>query len=199
MKKKEESTFFNKKNIMSFIIVFLMVSSILAIWQGTSSSSDVPSYNDHDISLDGNKYKIESEYGPVYGYTYPSVLETYSFDSSFTTYLLSSPTALVLFDPTDPGLAYIEVLRLDLGQEDFPTLGKSVSFAVTEETTAYPYPVVSCASTSVPTLYLRTDNTTNSTSSIFQDGGCIVLSATTWQELVQLKDRVVYGLAGIME
>ncbi len=62
---------------MSFIIVFLMVSSILAIWQGTGSSSDIPSYNDYDISLDGNKYKIKSDFGTIFGYTYPSVLEKY--------------------------------------------------------------------------------------------------------------------------
>ena len=113
---------------MSFIIVFLMVSSILAIWQGTGSSSDIPSYNDYDISLDGNKYKIKSDFGTIFGYTYPSVLEKYSFDSSFVAYILSSSTIVVLFDPNDAALAYIEVLRLDLGQEDFPTLGKSVSW-----------------------------------------------------------------------
>ena len=65
-----------------------MVSSILAIWQG-SGQGDIPDYNGHEISLEKNKYKIESDYGDVFGYTHPSSLEGYALDSSLVHYLLS--------------------------------------------------------------------------------------------------------------
>lgn len=197
VKKKEEQGFFSKKNVMSLIIVFLMISSILAIWQGSQDPNSLPSYNDHDVSLDGNKYRIDSDYGDIYGYSYPSALESITLDPAFVQYLSSSSTLVVLFDPIDPSLPYIEVLRKELALEDLPLFSKTASFGITQVNESYPYPVVSCATTTQPTLYLRTDNTT--TTRIYQDTGCIVLEAQTWEELVYLKDRVVYAFAGIIE
>jgi hypothetical protein len=197
VKKKEEQRFFSKKNIMSLIIVFLMVSSILAIWQGSQDSNALPSYNDHDVSLDGDKYKIESDYGAIYGYSYPTALESIALDPAFVQYLSSSSNILLLFDPVDPLLPYIEVLRKELALEDLPLFSKTASFGITDVDDSYSYPIVSCATTTEPALFLQTDNMT--TTRIYQDGGCIVLQAQTWQELVYLKDRVVYTLAGIME
>jgi len=64
MIKKKEEGFWTRKNIMSLIIVFLMISSVLAIWQGTQSSSDtIEPYNDHDISFTDEGFFIESDYG----------------------------------------------------------------------------------------------------------------------------------------
>ncbi len=197
VKKKEEQGFFSKKNIMSLIIVFLMVSSILAIWQGSQDPNALPSYNNHDVSLDGSKYTIESDYGAISGYSYPTPLESITLDPAFVQYLSSSSSILILFDPTDPLLPYIEVLRKELSLEDFPLFSTSASFGITQANESYSYPVVSCATTTEPTLFLRTDNMTSTR--IYQDSGCIVLQAQTWEELVYLKDRVVYTLAGIME
>ncbi len=195
--KKDENTFFTKKNIMSLIIVFLMISSVLAIWQGSQDPNELPSYNDNDIFLEDNKYRIETAYGNIYGYFYPTVLESIALEQTLVTFIFSSPTIIVLFDPTDPHISYIEVLRRDLAFDDLPLLGKTVSFGITEVNEIYPYTVVQCATTSEPTLYLRTDNTT--TLKIYQDAGCVVLEASSWEELVQLKDRFVYTIFGVME
>ncbi|MEK6868019.1 MAG: hypothetical protein AABX98_04300 [Nanoarchaeota archaeon] len=198
LKKKEEKGFFSKKNIMSLIIVFIMVSSILAIWQGSQDPNEVPSYNDYDVSLDDTRtYRIDSDYGDVYGYSYPTALESIALDPAFVQYLLSSSSIVVLFDPIDPMLPYVEVLRKELAREDLSLFSKTASFGITQANESYSYPVVSCATTIEPTLFLRTDNMT--TTRIYQDTGCIVLEAQTWEELVYLKDRVVYTLAGIMD
>ena len=173
IKKKEEQGFFSKKNIMSLIIVFLMVSSILAIWQGSQDPNAVPSYNDHDVSLDGSKYRIDSDFGDIYGYSYPTALESIALDPAFVQYLSSSSNIVVLFDPADPLLPYIEVLRKELALEDLPLFSKTASFGIIQANESYPYPVVSCATTTEPTLFLRTDNMT--ATRMYQDAGCIVL------------------------
>lgn len=174
-----------------------MTSSILAIWQGSSDTSAQPDYNEHKVTVDNNKYKIKTDAGYAYGYTYPSSLESYTIDPALLSYLLSSDTVSILFDPADPSLPYIEVLRYDLSQDDLRDLGITTAFAMTQENATYPYPVVSCATTTSPTLYLKTANVTSGT--IYQDVGCVVLAAPTWQELVRIKDRLVYGLYGVME
>lgn len=174
-----------------------MVSSILAIWQGSDDTSAQLDYNEHKVIFVNNKYKIKTDNGYVYGYTYPSSLESYTLDPALVSYIRSSSTVAILFNPADASLPYIEALRYDLAQDDLPGLGITPGFAMTQRNATYPYPSVSCANVSYPTIYLKTDNTTSS-GTISQDVGCVVLSAPDWQELVRLKDRLVYGLYGVI-
>ncbi len=197
MVNNKENKLFSKKNIMGMIIVFLMVFSILGIWQG--SQDETPSYNGYPVKQEDNKYVIKSDNGVVSGYTHPAYVDTIALDTSLPAYvsLYYSSYVIVLFDPTDTALPYIEVLRMDLAQEDLLHLSKSVSFGITQANESYSYPIVNCTS-SVPVLYLRT-NSLNSSSRIYEDENCLVLEATTWRDLVLLKDRVVYTLFDIMK
>ncbi len=199
MIKKKYEGFWSKKNIMSLIIVFLMISSVLAIWQGSQSSSSntIEPYNDHDITFTDEGFFIESDYGDIQGYSYPSSLEAISFDAALVQYLRSSSQVIVLFDPNDSNLEYVEILRSDFAVDDFPALVQEVSFALTTNSSLYSYPVLDCASTPLPTLYIHTANVTSPR--IYQDSGCVVLEAARWEDLFKLKDRVVYTLAGIMD
>ena len=197
IRKKQEHKIFNKRNSISFFIAMIMVSSILAIWQGSGDPNTQPDYNGHKVTFDKTKYKIKTDNGYAFGYTYPSSLETYSLDLGMISYLRSSDTVAILFDPADSALRYIEVLRYDLAEDDLPGLGITPGFVITQTNETYSYPVTSCLNTTYPTIYLMTDNTTSS-GTIYQDVGCVVLSAPDWQELVRLKDRLVYGLYGVM-
>ena len=197
MPKKEENKIFSKRNIISFFIILVMVSSILAIWKGSSDTNTTPDYNDHKVKLENNKYVIDSDFGEVSGYNYPSFLETIPLNIGYVNYILSSNELYILFDPHDENLPVIEVMRSDLAQQDFYTLGKAVGFAVTAANETYPYPVLACNATALPTLYLHTHNLSNAT--IYQDHGCIVLEASSWQDLLELKDRFVYTMYGVMD
>lgn len=193
--------FFSKKNIVSLFIIIVMVSSILAIWQGASDSNQVSKYNGYSIRILNEKYQIETDTANVYGYTYPSFLEYIPLDKGYVNYLLSSDTVFILFEPADENIAVIEVLRSELAQQDFYILGKMVNFGLITANETYNYPVLSCSNITQPALYLHTINITlNITPSrIYQEQGCIVLEASTWQELLQLKDRLVYTMYGVME
>ncbi|MFA6888809.1 MAG: hypothetical protein WC254_04920 [Candidatus Woesearchaeota archaeon] len=193
---KEEKKIFSKKNIMGMIIVFLMVFSVLGMWQG--SDDGMPDYNEFKVTQKDNKYEIKTDKGIVQGYTYPGYLEGIPLDTTLLVYtsLLYSPTVTILFDPADPALAYVEVLRMELVQQDFMLLGKSVAFAITQANDAYQYPVVNCSSTS-PIVYIHTTNTTTF-AQIYQDENCLVLESLNWRDLVSLKDRLVYTLYDVM-
>lgn len=200
MIKKKNEGFWSRKNIMSLIIVFLMISSVLAIWQGSQSSSSntIEPYNDHEITfIDQEGFFIESDYGDIHGYSYPSSLEAISFDSALVQYIQSSSQLIILFNPEDSALEYIEVLRSAFAVDDLPAFAQEASFAITTNSSLYLYPVLDCASTPLPTLYLHTANVTSPL--IYQNQGCIVLEAARWEDLFTLKDRVVYTLADIMD
>ena len=175
MIKKKEEGFWTRKNIMSLIIVFLMISSVLAIWQGSQSSSSntIEPYNDHDITFTDEGFFIESDYGDIHGYSYPSSLEALSFDRALVSYLGSSSQVVVLFDPEDTALEYVEILRSDLAVDDFPALAQEATFALTMNSSLYSYPVLDCASTPLPTLFIHTANVTSP--QIYQDQGCVFL------------------------
>lgn len=193
--RQEENKFLSKRNVVSFFIIFLMVSSILAIWQGSTSS--IPSYNGYKVTPDGNFYAIKSDIGTVYGYTYPSSLESIPVDSVFLHAVLSASELMILFDPADASIEYIDLLRSELAQRDLPALKKSTGFGLTMNSSVYPYPVFNCTTISFVALFLRTANET--TAQLYQEGNCLVLEAATGQELVQVKDRFVYTMYGIME
>lgn len=193
---KEEHKLFNKRNVVSFFIIFLMVSSILAIWQGSSSPS-IPAYNGNKVTLEGNLYAIKSDIGTAYGYTYPSSLENIPLDSVFLKAVSSASELMILFDPNDENIAYVDILRSELAQRDLLVLKKSVGFSVTTNSSLYHYPVFNCTTIPYVTLYLRTRNGTST--QLSHEGNCLLLEATTGQDLVQVKDRFVYTLYGIME
>lgn len=195
-----EKKLFSKKNIMGMIIVFLMVFSILGIWQGSQDS--LPKYHGFKVTQNDNKYAIKTDKGIVSGYTYPAYLEAISLDTTLPAYIsvFYSPALVVLFEPTDKALPSIEVLRMELAQE-LPLLAKTVSYGVTQASETYPYPVVNCSSTT-PVIFLRTSTTTSTTlgtTHMYGQENCLVLEARNKEELVGLKDRLVYTLFGIME
>lgn len=193
---KEEHKIFNKRNVVSFFIIFLMVSSILAIWQG-SSSPPIPAYNGDKVTLEGNLYAIKSDRGTAYGYTYPSSLENIPVDSVFLKAVSSASELMILFDPNDEDIAYVDILRSELAQRDLPILKKSMGFGLTTNSSLYSYPVYNCTTVPFVTLFLRTVNGT--VAQLSQEGNCLVLEAATGQELIQAKDRLVYTLYGVME
>ncbi len=191
----EEKKLFSKKNIMGMVIIFLMVFSVLGMWQGSDDS--LPKYNGFKVTQKDNKYEIKTEKGTISGYTYPSYLEHIYLDTKMPAYvsIYYSPAVVVLFDPTDKALPYIEVLRMELAQE-LPLLAKTVSYGITQANETYSYTVVNCSSTT-PVVFLRTSNTTNTTQ-IYEQENCLVLEAMNKEDLVGLKDRLVYTLYGVM-
>jgi len=174
-----------------------MASSILAIWNGSDDSSSLPDYNGHKIKLDGNYYVIKTDYGDVYGYTYPSYLETIEFVKSLSNAINPAGEIIILFDPDDEYINYIELFRSELAQRDLYNLGKTASFAITKENDEYSFPVLDCESAPVATIYLRTINLT--TSHIYQEGNCIILEGESGLNLARVKDRFVYTLYKVME
>ncbi len=198
MRIKKKQSIFSTRNIVSLFFVLLMATSILAIWQGGSSDvNTLQSYNGFDIIIDGSTYLIETPLGDVHGYTYPEYIESIELDEWQLAAIQQSSHITILFDPTDNYISYIDVLRSHLASRDLASLGKTISFAMTEENNAYPYKQLNCSSAPEGTLYLHTMPET--TTHIFIDNNCLVLEGATGQDLVYAKDRFVYSLYGIMK
>jgi hypothetical protein len=197
MRRNKKQSWFSTKNVVSLFFILLMATSILAIWQGSGAdSSGLEPYNDHDVTIKGSSYLIETDYGDVKGYTYPSYLETIDLEAWQIARIRNVNSVVVLFDPDDVGISYVDVLRSHLASSDLANLGIMVSFAITDKHEAYAYEVMDCVSVPEGTLYLRT--TELAQTQIYMQDNCLVLEGATGQDLVYAKDRLVYTLYGVM-
>ena len=61
----------------------------------------------------------------------------------------------------------------------------------------YNIPVITCADATptVPVLYFQRTNETK----VYREGSCIILEAATDFDLLRLKDRILYGIFGVMK
>jgi hypothetical protein len=197
MQRKKNESWFSTKNVVSLFFIMLMATSILAIWQGSTDPNALDPYNGHKISIEGDSYVIKTDLGEVNGYTYPSYLETITLEPWQLATLQGADSIVILFDPQDEYIAYIDVLRSHLGSYDLYQLGTLVSFAITQEDEAYPYDLLDCTTAPIGTLYFRTVEF--SQTQIYNEDNCLVLEGATGQDLVYAKDRLVYTLYEIME
>jgi hypothetical protein len=197
MRRNKKESWLSTKNMVSLFFIMLMATSILAIWQGAGSDPNgLEPYNGYDIVIEGSSYSIESDIGEVRGYTYPSYLETITLEDWQLASFQEAGIVVILFDPTDEAISYIDVLRSHLASRDLYGLGKQAGFAITQESDDYLYDVMDCTTAPAGTLYLRT--TAAATTQIYLEDNCLVLEGASGQDLVYAKDRLVYTLYGIM-
>jgi len=190
----------NKKKWMGIlvagIIVFSMIISIFAIVVDNQSQT-TPDYKTHSFMTTntGFKTKINGKYFDFYNY--PTDLERIPLDASVLAKIKTGQGMAFIFDPTDnttDDLQYIDLIRYDLQtQMDKPTY-----FGITENSTKYSLPVLSCANSTAefPLVLINISSDTSFYSS--QDyPNCIIMNGKL-KELLADKDRLVYTYYGIM-
>jgi hypothetical protein len=190
----------NKKKIgvivMTSIIVLSMVFSIFAIMIDNQSQS-VPQYNKHSFVMTNTGYqtKISGKY--VNFNYYPTDIERITMDLGVIDLLKNSQGIAIIFNPNDntsTNLQYIDLIRYELETQ----LDKTTYFGITEESSNYNLPIISCANATetYPFILINISSTTSFVKST-KYPGCIIMNAKL-KELIAAKDRLVYSYYGIM-
>lgn len=178
--------------IMGLFFVGLMIFSLIA---GNMSGSDIDKYNDVSIRLDqqGVSARIDGEWIP-FSY-HPSSLEYIETDEGVNE-ILSKNQLYFTFNPEDNYIQGIEFMRLGL-QEYYNGVGSLMQIGVTEVNQYYNFPTIGCenATSEMPVLLVEESNETK----IVVEGNCVIAYGSTDTEFVALRDRIVYGLYGVME
>lgn len=202
---QKKKPLFNTKVVICIFFAVIMVSSILAIWQGSTNASY--SYGDYDFRLEGNYYTTKAAGKKVYFHVLPEVVSNIAVPVAVVQALRDALLLTIAFAPDDSLLSTIDLLRSEFAVQDKKGFGKEISFAVLDDnkeklekkqdaTAAYEvFPKITCTGTQKGIVVLRTGTTMQA----LQEGNCIVLEGTNPEELVMVKDAVLYHYYGIIE
>ena len=190
MKKKKDSK--RLQTIMMGFIAFIMVTSIMGfVWKGGTNKvmyNDVPFVQEPTgWSANINGQKILFNYHPEeveFINISPAIIQRLHTLELDTTY-----------DLNDTYAEYIAKVQytLELGLNNFDI------FIVRGFTTENEFnkPIITCnnATPYVPVLYFKKSNQTK----ISLEDNCIIVEAYRGQDLIRIKDRLLYTIFGVME
>jgi hypothetical protein len=192
---EKKKSFLSKKNLIGIFIVAIMVLSAVGfIAEQNGQSGDT--YMGKRFSLVNGKWQTSVD-GKERAFTFhPRDLESINISPDAINYIKSVKMIYVTFDPNSTLVQDFEIMRLDLERE-LPNFGIYPVTGVASRSTAYSaFPTVTCANatTFVPVIYLKSAETTNVTS----QGGCLIFEARESYDVPALKERLLYGLYGII-
>lgn len=193
----QKQSFFNKRNVMGLFIIFLMVSSILAIWQGGTDTPELPQYNTYTFSIRGEYILTEIEGNEVTFRYHPQDLERISVGDDTRAWLKRAVRYHITFDPEDAWVQYIDILRMDIAANNFlEKFNRQFSDATTQPSTVYTLPLITCqnATDTQPVLYFKKSNITTLT----REGNCLLVEAATPEDLLKAKDVLIYMITGVI-
>ena len=184
------------KKFMVYFIGFIMISSVFGvIFFGFSSGGASTKYNEFKFFNRGDFWSTNID-GREAMFTYfPSEIEPIQADANAISRLRNSPQIDITSDFNDTFAEGIALAQYQMGI----TLSNFNVFARSGFTnqTKYNAPVITCNSSTqfVPVIYFKNSNATK----ISFENNCIIAESATNADVIRLKDRLVYGILGIIQ
>lgn len=196
--------------IMSIFILVTMVGStfgFIMYYNDSTNKQNTFEYNGFKLKNDNNMWTLDLSGKNLEFYNHPTQLENIAMPAEIRNELLNGNIIVVTFDPDNLSQVYaqyIDQVRLDLS-----TSINAIS-AVTKKSDSYSQLTpITCANKTVTTkdgsgkattqnldiIYLKRSNQTR----MSVENGCVILESQDALGFLELKDRLVYGLFGIMK
>lgn len=206
-KKVKES---NRSSVyLSIFILLIMIGSTFGfvMYYYTENNTDSFEYNGFKLKNINNLWKISVSGKTLEFYNHPTQLEDILFSQDIITEILDSNPVVVTFDPesstTSLDSQYIDQARLDL------SVAVNAISAVSEPSDLYSQlQVLTCENKTMSyvennitqnyelnIIYLKKSNDTKIS---LTENGCVIIESQDGLGFLELKDRLVYGLYGIM-
>ncbi|MBN2567015.1 hypothetical protein JXB02_02940 [Candidatus Woesearchaeota archaeon] len=200
MRRKRKDTLLSGKNLMAGFIVSIMVLSVLGFMWGREADTQ-GSLTYDGIVFDRVQEGWQTEVGGsshLFQY-FPGEVDAIDFSSADAVMVRDARMMVFLFDPDDPDLVTLDTLRLDLSDAFATGFDSYLSSATTAASDLYALPVLGCANASqyIPFIYFTRGNETGIAPSA-ESPYCLVLSGSSGMHYVQLKDRLLYGMLGVI-
>lgn len=190
-KKRQQKSERLKQIVIFAILAGLMIISVFSVMLYNDDASGANTIEDSGMLFqqraDGQIVIWETEMaGQDVAFFYlPSQLADISAD--YNTAALVSPAIFVAFDPAQEDLEFIDFARFHIS-EDLQLNGQQAIAAITSNSSAYPaLPVIDCQTE--PVILFRYGNTT----SISEQGSCVVVQGVSPQEIIRAGERLRYG------
>ncbi len=183
---------------VSFFIAFIMVTSIIGfMWGGDEDDGPTFEYNGFKMTRGANQFSLKLE-DKIYDFDYaPYQVEDIEVGVGVIERLSSSKMFYMTFDPFQEDLTALDYVRFEIAPLLNDNFGIYASDAVLENNTIYTLPIITCSDATpfVPVMQFIENNETK----IEMNGNCITATARKDIDYIMLKDRIIYGLLGVIE
>ena len=194
MKGEPKKRLFSKQNIVSLFIVFIMVSSVIGYMWGRGTGEKVK-YKDYSFLRKGRAWVLKTQNGELAFDHFPSEIENINLSSE----TIDRLKGVVEIDSTSSiNSSYAEAIakaQYDMQQVLGTVSNTYIRVGLTDEN-EFNLPVIICKDSTytIPVLHFKKSNSTN----ILIDGDCIIGEAKSEIDILRIKDRILYGLLGII-
>ena len=188
-----------KWGLIAFIVLIMIGTTFSFVFFGFSPGNDVVRYNGIKFVDNGNpangKLWIAKINGNEAAFSFlPGEVETISSSGDFSRMLQNK---LEIDVTSDSNSTYKEAIALAEHQMSLTLNAYNVylrqGFATNN---TFNLPVITCndAASNIPVVYFKHGNSTG----IHIDGNCVIAEASSNADFIRLKDRLLYGIFGVI-
>lgn len=190
---RKENKFWNKKTIIGFLTVLLMVSSSAGIMMARNNN-DTLKYNNFKFNKINNRWVTKINGKETYFEYSPKQLESMSVPADLKK-ILDVDNAYMSFEVTR-NLQYIDLIRLSFITSMEDNFNISILSGTTNKTDSYDFPIINCenATEEMPVIKFVKGNETK----IYSEENCIIAEAQTESDFLAVSDRILYSLFGVI-
>lgn len=196
-KRRKSDAQVEKRNkiIMGVFISVIMVGSILGIFMSDNSNNQAElEYTNllgetYNFAIGQNFYVLKKGEQEIKFYYHPYDLQNLINDTGKIDQFIQRNQLILLFDPEDKNIVYIDLARYELSNELLKN-NKMIIGAKTENTTSYSaIPILSCenATQEMPFMYFKTSNE----SKISFDNNCLIMEGNEF-DFLRYRDLILY-------
>ncbi len=176
-----------------FIVVIMMLSVVGFMWKGGSDTKQ--EYNGYDFRLTQNRlWQTEHSGETITFYHHPLEVEDLNLKPAAASSLRQTRMAYITSDPDDSLKSYIGKAEFEM-KRVMEEKGTFLEYAFTGEN-EFNKTVITCgnATTAVPVIYIRSGNKTG----ISYSSNCLVMEAESPQDVLAMRDRLLYAFLGVI-
>jgi len=181
------------KLFMTFFIVAIMILSVLGFMIGRNSNEQLK-YNDFKFTNKNNKFIIKINNKDLDFDYFPSQVENFNISNE----VIEKIKGKIQIDATsnfnDDFAESIAYTLFDMG-EKLKILNIHLRKGFTTNT-SYNKPIITCnnAKTHIPVImFEKSDKTV-----VYEENNCIIIKAGSQQDIIAVKDRILYSFFGII-
>lgn len=194
MRREEKKKFWSKQNIVSLFIVLILISSVIGfIWGRGGIQRE--KYGGYSFIRKGNEWVLKTDIAEIAFDYFPTEVEYINLSSEIASRMLNTFEIDSTYDVEDP---YVEGIAL--AQHGLSQVLGYMNIYLRKGLTAeneYGLPVIICedATITVPVIYFKKSNQTR----IYLEDDCIIAEASEEIDFIRIKDRLLYGVLGIIK
>ena len=193
MRRSEAKAEKRKKQAMGIFIVLIMTMSVLGYMFGKDTAEQI-SYNDFKFNRIGNRWGTKIDQSEYIFDFFPSQVENINVSEDIINRLTNS---MQIDMTSDIDSEYQEAIALSVFElSNYLALNNQYARVGFTQLNEYEKPMITCidATASVPVIMFEKSNETK----VYTQGNCIIAKSKSESDFIAIKDRLLFGLIGIM-